>query len=177
VTPPLGLVLAAGEGRRLGEPKAPYVVEGERLVDRAVRVLQEGGCDPVLVVLGAWVGDVPGSVVVVNTEWASGLGSSLRTGLQAAAALDGCDRAVVTLVDLPGLTGAAVRRVVAHPGDLVAAAYAGRRGHPVAFGRAHWEAVVREASGDRGARDYLAAHPVALVEVGDLASDSDLDTV
>ena len=177
MTPPLGLVLAAGEGRRLGGPKAPLVVEGERLVDRAVRVLLEGGCEPVVVVLGAWVGDVPGATVVVNAEWASGLGSSLRAGLQAAASLEGCDRAVVTLVDLPGLTGAAVRRVVACPGDLVAAAYGGRRGHPVAFGRAHWKAVMREASGDQGARDYLAARPVALVEVGDLASDRDLDTV
>ena len=81
----------------------------------------------------------------------------------------------MTLVDLPGLTGAAVARVAARPGDLVAAAYGGRRGHPVALGRAHWAAVMREASGDHGARDYLAAHPVALVEVGDLASDGDLD--
>lgn len=40
-----GVVLAAGEGRRFGGPKAPYVLHGERLVDRAVRVLQQGGCD------------------------------------------------------------------------------------------------------------------------------------
>ena len=52
-----GLVLAAGEGRRFGGPKAPAVIDGERLVDRAVRVLRAGGCDPVYVVLGAWVGE------------------------------------------------------------------------------------------------------------------------
>ena len=93
MTAPLGLVLAAGAGRRLGGPKAPLVVDGERLVDRAVRVLREGGCDPVLVVLGAWVGDVPGAEVVVNADWASGLGSSLRAGLRAAEAYPACDRA------------------------------------------------------------------------------------
>lgn len=175
MTAPLGLVLAAGSGQRLGGPKAPVAVAGERLVDRAVRVLREGGCNPVLVVLGAWVGDVPGAEVVVNADWASGLGSSLRSGLRAAEAYPACDRALVTLVDLPGLTGAAVARVAACPGDLAAAAYGGRRGHPVALGRKHWAAVMREASGDRGARDYLAAHAVALVEVGDVASDGDLD--
>ena len=80
LTAPLGLVLAAGAGQRMGGPKAPLAVAGQRLVDRAVRVLREGGCDPVLVVLGAWVGDVPGAEVVVNADWASGLGSSLEPG-------------------------------------------------------------------------------------------------
>ena len=87
-----GLVLAAGEGRRFGGPKAPVVIDGERLVDRAVRVLREGGCEPVYVVLGAWVGEVPGAIVVVNPDWAEGMGSSLRAGLGAMDA----DRVVVT---------------------------------------------------------------------------------
>ncbi|MGA1145657.1 MAG: NTP transferase domain-containing protein, partial [Candidatus Nanopelagicales bacterium] len=49
-----GVVLAAGEGKRFGGPKAPFEYDGERLVDRAVRVLREAGCDPVFVILGAW---------------------------------------------------------------------------------------------------------------------------
>jgi CTP:molybdopterin cytidylyltransferase MocA len=175
VTAPLGLVLAAGAGRRHGGPKAPLVVDGERLVDRAVRVLRDGSCDQVIVVLGAWVGDVPGASVVVNPDWASGLASSLRAGLQAAEGHPDCDRVLVTLVDLPGLTAAAVQRVADSGGELAAAASGGRRGHPVALGRAHWAALMREASGDQGARGYLAAHGVALVEVGDVASGGDLD--
>ena len=80
-----GLVLAAGEGRRFSG-KAPYVMDGERLVDRAVRVLRDGGCNDVVVVLGAWVGDVPRAVVVENLEWPTGMGSSLRAGLVLGAA-------------------------------------------------------------------------------------------
>lgn len=167
-----GLVLAAGEGRRFGGPKAPHVHDGEKLVDRAVRVLREGGCDPVVVVLGAWVGDVPGADVVVNDDWAQGMGSSLRCGL---AALSDADRVVLTLVDLPGLTAAAVRRVRAEQSALVQATYDGRRGHPVILGRDHWDAAAELATGDRGARDYLARNPVRLVEVGDVASGEDLD--
>lgn len=172
-----GLVLAAGEGRRFGGPKAPYVLDGERLVDRAVRLLHEGGCDPVLVVLGAWVGDVPDADVVMNPEWSSGMGSSLRTGLDALAAYDGVDRALVSLVDLTGLTSTAVQRVLAVDAPLAAAAYAGVRGHPVLLAREHWSGAAASAAGDSGARIYLAAHEVALVEVGDVATGDDLDVV
>ena len=55
------------------------------------------------------------------------------------------------------------------------AAYEGVVGHPVLLGREHWSAVAQEALGDQGARGYLAAHPVRLVECGDLASGRDLD--
>lgn len=170
---PVGLVLAAGEGRRFGGPKAPVIIAGERLVDRAVRVLREGGCDPVYVVLGAWDGDVQGAIVVANPDWAEGMGSSLRVGLEAVDA----DRVVVTLVDLPGLTGEAVARLVASPARIAQASYAGERGHPVLFGREHVDGVRQVAQGDRGARDYLRAHAdeVTLVEVGDVASGEDLD--
>ena len=95
-----GLVLAAGEGRRFGGPKAPAVIDGERLVDRAVRVMREGGCDPVVVVLGAWVGDVPGAHIVVNDAWSEGMGSSLRVGLAALDWLHENDKLSVWLVEI-----------------------------------------------------------------------------
>ncbi|MFN8169233.1 MAG: nucleotidyltransferase family protein [Candidatus Nanopelagicales bacterium] len=170
-----GLVLAAGEGRRFGGPKAPYVLDGERLVDRAVRLLRAAGCDPVVVVLGAWVGEVPDAEVVVNDGWTEGMGSSLRAGLGSLEALPDVDRAVVTLVDLPGLTAAAVERLLASGEPVAAAAYDGERGHPVLLAREHWAGAAAAAGGDRGARAYLAEHPPHLVEVGDVASGADLD--
>ena len=57
-------MLAAGTGARYGQPKTAAVVGGERLVDRAVRCLSDGGCEFVLVVLGAWVQDVPAGIEV-----------------------------------------------------------------------------------------------------------------
>ena len=170
-----GLVLAAGEGRRFGGPKAPYELDGERLVDRAVRLLHEAGVDQVVVVLGAWVGDVPHADVVVNEDWPEGMGSSLRAGLAHLATLDDVDRVLVTLVDLVALTPVAVARVLACDAGLAAATYDGRRGHPVLLGRSHWAGVAASATGDRGARAYLAEHDVTAVEVGDVADDADLD--
>ena len=78
-----GLVLAAGEGRRFGGPKAVVELDGERLVDRAVRILTEGGCSPVVVVSGAVPLTVADVDVVPNPLWPSGMGSSLRVGLAA----------------------------------------------------------------------------------------------
>ena len=172
---PVGLVLAAGEGRRFGGPKAPFVIDGERLVDRAVRVLREGGCDPVVVVLGAWVEPIPGAEVVINLDWPTGMASSLTSGLHAIDLLPRTQRAVITLVDLPGLTSAAVARLIASPADISAASYQGTRGHPVMVARNHWKPLAAFVSGDEGARRYLANHDVALVEVGDVASGDDLD--
>lgn len=182
--PVAGLVLAAGAGRRFGGPKAPVVVGGERLVDRAARVLREGGCDPVLVVLGAWVGEVPGAQVVVHPGWASGMGGSLVAGLDALERLAPRPMAVAIVpVDLPGLTAAAIARVLAAAADgpapgsdaLVAAAYEGERGHPVLLGAGHWAGARAAAHGDAGAREYLRGRAVRLVEVGDIASSVDVD--
>ena len=86
---------------------------------------------------------------------------------------------MVSLVDMPDLTAAVVRRVLSErEGDeaLARASYHGRPGHPVVLGRAHWAAVTGSASGDAGTRDYLARHDTVLVECGDLANGVDVDS-
>ncbi|GFH37444.1 nucleotidyltransferase family protein [Streptomyces pacificus] len=184
-----GLVLAAGGGRRLGgRPKALLEHRGRPLVEHAVRVLRAGGCRSVHVVLGAAAdevlrrADLAGCVVSVNPDWEGGMGSSLRAGLESLAAAGGAqDAALVSLVDQPGIGAAAVARIVAacdSPSALVSAAYDGRRGHPVLIGARRWQVVAERASGDRGARDYLAEHEkeITLVECGDVAEAYDIDT-
>jgi CTP:molybdopterin cytidylyltransferase MocA len=170
-----GLILAAGEGKRFGGPKAPAVINGQRLIDSAVQVLEGARCSPIYAVLGAWVGDVPGAEIILNEQWSEGMGSSLRVGLTHLIDTD-VDRVLVTLVDLPGLTASACERVLAAPGGLVAATYDGVRGHPVLFARSHWPAVIDTARGDEGARMYLRGRTdITLIEVGDVASGEDLD--
>ncbi len=169
----------------MGGPKALVRLDGEPLVRRAVRVLADGGCAPLVVVLGAAAEEVEpllpaGTRAVVATEWAEGMGASLRAGLAALEVLDPVPHAaLVHLVDLPGVTAAAVARLAARatPDTLARAAYDGRPAHPVLLGRAHWPGVLAAATGDSGARAYLAGHPdLELVECGDLAVPDDVDT-
>jgi CTP:molybdopterin cytidylyltransferase MocA len=178
-----GLVLAAGGGRRYGMPKALVEYEGSLLVDRAVRTAR-AVCDPVLVVLGAqavevWQrADLDGAVVLANPDWESGMASSLRTGLDGLRALPGrVDAALVLLVDMPGMTPAALARMEqeAGPDALAVATYDGVRGHPVLLGRDHWAGVAEVATGDEGARRYLAAHEVVEIDCTGLADPTDLD--
>ena len=105
-----GLVLAAGAGRRFGGPKALVELDGERLVDRMVRVLRAGGCQPLVVVAGAVPLAVSDATVVDNPDWRTGMGSSLRSGL--AALPDQASAAVVVLVDTPWIGPDAVDRLV-----------------------------------------------------------------
>lgn len=182
-----GLLLAAGGGRRLGgRPKALLEHRGGLLADHAVHALREGGCGPVHVVLGAAAGEVreraalDGCTVSVNEEWTEGMGSSLRAGLGALAAT-GADAALVLLVDQPGIDARAVARVRAAcrgRTSLVAASYAGERGHPVLFGADLWAGIAAGAVGDQGARAYLRAHrdAITLVECSDVAQAYDIDT-
>ena len=182
-----GIVLAAGGGRRFGGPKAVAEIDGERLVDRACRLLREGGCAPVVAVLGAAVVPVPGADdVVVNPEWADGMGSSLRAGLAAGTLTAAPDvvAAVLVLADQPWLSASAVRAVArgATTSSLVMATYpsedgqhGAERGHPVVLGRDHWAGVRELARGDVGARPYLRAHAADVVVVPVEGSAADVD--
>ncbi|MEU3984277.1 nucleotidyltransferase family protein [Streptomyces sp. NPDC026672] len=182
-----GLLLAAGGGRRLGgRPKALLAHRGRPLVEHAVGVLRAAGCERIHVVLGAAAqavrerADLSGCVLVDNPDWAQGMGSSLRTGLDSLAGTD-AEAALVLLVDQPGIGPAAVSRVVGAytaGASLVSAAYDGVRGHPVLFGAAHWAGIAASATGDQGARAYLRAHEgaIRLVECGDVAQAYDIDT-
>jgi CTP:molybdopterin cytidylyltransferase MocA len=181
--PVAGLVLAAGGGRRYGMPKALVEFEGSLLVERAVRTAA-AVCDPVLVVLGAqavdvWrTADLTGATVLANADWETGMASSLRTGLDGLRGWPGrVDAVLVQLVDVPGMTPAALARVAAHaaPDALAVATYDGVRGHPVLLGREHWAGVAATATGDEGARAYLAAHEVTEVDCTGLADPTDLD--
>jgi len=179
-----GLLLAAGAGRRMGMPKALVRDEsGEPWLTRGVEVLRAGGCEEVTVVLGAAADeavallDGAGVDVVIAPDWAEGMGASLRAGIGSLG--DGVEAVLVSLVDLPDLSAEVVRRVLdadVDSGVLRRAAYDGRPGHPVLLGRAHWPGVAASATGDRGARDYLAESAVTLIECGDLATGHDRDT-
>jgi CTP:molybdopterin cytidylyltransferase MocA len=174
-----GLVLAAGAGRRFGGPKAIVMLDGERLVDRATRLVREGGCAPIIVVSGAVPLDVVAARVVENPQWASGMGSSLRVGLAAAREMDAA-AVVVALVDTPWVGVDAVRRLrAAHErGAVIAVAtYNGEPRHPVLLGRETWDQAASLAVGDIGARALIAGRPDLIVEVpcDDTGDPRDID--
>ena len=178
------MLLAAGDGSRLGQPKALVMVGGESLARRGITLLRAGGATPVVVVTGAARLDATdladASVVSVhNPRWRTGMGSSLAVGLAAVPA--DCTAAVLALADQPLVGAEAVRRLIAaHSAgaSLVVACYGGQPRNPVLIGREHWSEVARMATGDTGARPFLRAHPdlVTSVECADTGRPDDIDT-
>jgi CTP:molybdopterin cytidylyltransferase MocA len=169
----------------MGMPKALVRdKDGTSWLRRAVAALQDGGCSQVVVVLGARADearlllDGTDVTVVVSDGWEQGLATSLRTGLRSLATE--ADAALVSLVDLPDVGAAVVRRVLAaatRPDVLARATYDGRPGHPVLLGRDHWEPVTETAAGDEGAKGYLSGRDPLLIECGDLARGHDVDSL
>ena len=198
-----GVLLAAGEGSRFGQPKALVELNGQTLAERGVNLLRTGGADPILVVVGAAPVELDGTHTVYNSQWRTGMGSSLRTALQAlvgsaatpAEAGSGPDAGVgtgtgsggdigavvVALADQPLVGAEAVARLIAAYRDgasVAVAAYHGQPRNPVLLAREHWAEVIAMATGDQGARTFLRTRPdlVTLVECGDTGRPDDIDT-
>jgi CTP:molybdopterin cytidylyltransferase MocA len=183
-----GILLAAGEGSRLGQPKALVELGGQTLAERGIAMLRDGGTDPLLLVTGAVRASVDGARTVRNLDWRTGMGSSLATGLHAIEIVEAeapgearIVAAVIALADQPLVGPQAVERLIdafAAGAPVVVAAYDGRPRNPVLIDREHWASVADMATGDVGARPFLRAHPelVTLVECGDTGSPLDIDT-
>ncbi|MBY6413813.1 nucleotidyltransferase family protein [Rhodococcus sp. BP-252] len=172
----VGVLLAAGAGTRYGSPKV--LAHDGAWLNAAVRALVDGGCGRVLVVLGAASVPVPlGAEAVHAPKWREGLSASLRAGLGAAG---DASFAVVHVVDTPDVgsdvVGAVLDAARDAPSHLARAVFDGVPGHPVVFGREHWDDVISTAVGDSGARDFLRGRTdVVAVECSRWATGVDQD--
>jgi CTP:molybdopterin cytidylyltransferase MocA len=173
-----GVLLAAGAGTRYGKPKV-LAEQGEWLRS-GVMALDGGGCDDVVVVLGAAIVDVPAPArAVIAADWADGLSASLRAGLLAVQA-GPAQYAVLHTVDTPDVGADVVRRVLdaarSSPSGLVRARYGDTPGHPVVVSRRHWAELLERLTGDEGARPFLRDRiDVVSVDCADLATGRDID--
>ncbi len=171
------IILAAGESRRLGQPKQLLEYQGETLLNRAIRIAIEAGATPVLVVLGAHAQVVRASiqsrsaVAVHNDRWRQGMGSSVQIGMRAlgvcapdveGVVLMGCDQPRLSTDHLRSLISAFASQ--GSPG-IVGSSYAGIHGVPALFPREAF-ADLRALRGEKGARSVIerAGFPVFPVE-------------
>jgi CTP:molybdopterin cytidylyltransferase MocA len=178
------VVLAAGKGKRMGRLKPLVPVDGVSSLTHVIRVLKEAGIERIIVVLGHGASeirsavDLDGCSVVVNPDYASGMASSLKTGIEA---LSGAAEGFLILhADMPYLSSSTVRAVVdrAERGaKIVAPRYQNTRGFPVYFHRSCLTELLPTLTGDIGARRYLDTHAqdLVLIPVDDPGVVQDID--
>ncbi len=158
------VVLAAGEGSRFGGAKQrvtlPEVLSRLRSTPLSEIVIVEGAH-----ALGAAAG---GCRVVPCDDWQLGPGASLRAGLRVLG--DEIEAALVVLADGPDLAPEAVTHVIENwqreGGTVVAASYAGTRGHPLVVARAAWSDIPDEG---------LRVLPARLVACDAFGAPGDVD--
>jgi molybdenum cofactor cytidylyltransferase len=179
-----GVVLAAGASTRMGRPKLLLTYQGVPLLQRALDAATQGGCDEVIVVVGANRDQYAQQLaqtaarIVFNPYYAEGLSTSIRAGIEALS--EDVGAVVVLVADQPFIDGKVVRQLIetyrTSGKRIVTCEYEGVRGVPTLFDRALFiELLVLE--GDRGARAVVEAYPrhVATVEIPPWSA-RDIDT-
>lgn len=179
-----GIVLAGGRSRRMGRPKGTLKIGDETFLERAVRVLREGGCADIVVVLGADEEEPVRLTASSGVRAARSSGGpeqidSLRAGLRALPAA--VEAAVVIPVDHPLIEPRTVASVVERfeecSAPVVRVSHEGRHGHPVLFAASVFDELLSGELPD-GARTVVRAHTadVVDVEVDDPGVLIDIDT-
>jgi molybdenum cofactor cytidylyltransferase len=180
-----GVLLAAGESRRMGFPKPLLRVNGEtflaHIAGSMLMVLER-----LIIVLGAHRDAVAAAVpadrrirIIENRDYRLGQLSSIKAGLRAVSA--DADAAIVHLIDHPTVLPETFARLAGQykssQTPILVARCGGRRGHPVLFDRSIFDELER-APTDVGARAVVGADPdrVIYVDVDDPAVLLDLDT-
>jgi|SRR5579875_412260 molybdenum cofactor cytidylyltransferase len=180
-----GILLAAGESRRMGYPKPLLQIDHESFISRSAHLMLKV-VPRLIIVLGAHAERIravipadPRIVVVDNPRWQAGQLSSLKAGLGALS--PDADALMVHLADHPLVLQSTFERVIeqfaAGRASIVIARHAGKRGHPVIFSRA-LIGELRDAPEEQGARCVVNRDPsrVMYVDVDDPGVNLDLDT-
>ena len=180
-----GILLAAGESSRMGQPKALLPFNGVSFIDTILNNLVQAGCDPVISILGKSADlickqtDVDNFLCVNNPQPERGMLSSLKLAIRELPAQ--AQGFILSLVDHPAVKAntyyALFSEARANPDRIIIPDFFGRHGHPVYFGRNFFDALL-EAPEDLGARYVVQRYRdrVTYLPVDDEGVILDIDT-
>jgi molybdenum cofactor cytidylyltransferase len=167
------VILAGGESRRMGSPKALLLYNDRTFVDHLLEVTRHSKISLQRIVLGAGAEHIRERLgldpanVVVNSDWEKGQLSSIQAAIRS---LEGApvDGILLCLVDHPLITSALVNEIVEafylSGKCVVLPVFQGRRGHPVIFAKTLFTELLA-APIEKGARAVVWNHPDEVEEV------------
>lgn len=172
------IILAAGESRRMGRPKALLPFRGGTFLSAIAENLGRH-CSPVIAVFGFNAAKVSrsapaGVIAIENPDYKQGMLTSLQAGLRALP--ESCDAAVFTLVDHPAVSFATVDTVMRSDAIIAIPRREGKRGHPVLIRERIADEFLREPLTSK-VRDVIDRHAseIEYVEVDDPGISDDID--
>ncbi len=180
------VILAAGASTRMGTPKQLLQWQGRSLLRSITETAIAANCRPVIVVLGAYSEQIQAEVidlpvhVVNNPEWQTGMGSSIRRGIQAL--LDrntAVEATILLLCDQPFVSQETIHQLRSiydstHQ-SIIASAYRNTIGVPALFQKKLFSELV-ELHQLEGAKTVIQRH-LNTVETLDFPQGAvDIDT-
>ena len=180
------IVLAAGASTRMGTPKQLLLFQGRSLLRSVAEAAIASRCDPIVVVLGSQADRIKLEVhtldlhIVVNQEWAKGMGTSIAAGMTALTAISqDLDAVVIALSDQPFVCSDLLNRLVqlyqATQSPIVASAYTNVLGVPALFDRSCFTELMT-IDMDVGAKDLIKRHPEKVAQISFPKGAIDVDT-
>ena len=156
------VVLAAGAGSRLGNPKQLLVYHGKSLLQHATLAALQTNLQPVVVVTGANSGVIKKQIkgikvsMAENKDWQEGMASSLRCGLAAVLKIKPETDGIIFMVcDQPHVTESVLRCLLKAQQEtglpVVASSYENKLGTPALFHKSFFAGLMK-LKGDTGAR-------------------------
>ena len=192
--PIAGIILAAGEASRFGQPKQLLDYHGQPFVRAVAKTALASALSPVVVVTGANAPDVESAVqdlpvmIIRNDAWQSGQSSSIKAGLQASSPssllngrgmLEQVGAAIFLLADQPQVSPTVIRALVEQHrlelAPVLAPLIRDRRANPVLFDRVTFPDLI-SLTGDVGGRAILSKYPVTYLPWQDESLLLDVDT-
>lgn len=180
------IILAAGSSSRMGTSKLLLPINNKPMIAFIAGLAIEASANDVFIVLGHHAAEHQEALdgynvhIVTNTRWHEGMGSSIKTGLQALLeSMPDADAAIFLVGDQPYLTALHIERLIAHAINsdkpAVASSYSGTVGVPVLFKKVCFEQILQTRE-DSGAKKLIEGLGEQVIKVHFPEGQFDLDT-
>jgi len=162
-----GIILAAGEGKRMGKVKLTLPLGNKQLIEWVLQAVKLAPLDKYFLVVRPEdkeiidIGKNWGAEIVLNPEYKSGMGSSIRKALHQISSEE-LEGFFVILGDQPLINPSILYKMLLSftPGkkEIVVPFYKDKQGNPVLFD-GYWKDELMKLSGDVGGRVLIKDHP------------------
>jgi len=158
-----GVILAAGQGQRMGEPKQLLPLGGKPMVRHVATTACQAGLDQVIVITGAYGAEVAQVLqglplqVIYNENWAKGQSTSIQKAVLSIPAQ--CQAVVFLLADQPLVDTQLINKLLRSyhetKASIIMPRWNNQPGNPVLFDMKVWRSALLQLSGDEGARQIM----------------------
>jgi molybdenum cofactor cytidylyltransferase len=166
------ILLAAGESKRMGEPKQLMPLGQSTILEQVIDNLLSSAVNEVIVVLGyraeAMIKTIAPRPVklVINPDYQQGISTSIIAGLNMISSQ--AEAVILALGDQPFVSSQTINRLIdeffSHDKGIALPTYQGKRGHPIIF-NIRYKPELLKLKGDVGGREIIKHHPDDILEI------------